>query len=186
MLRVGLFEKQIDKISQFKLIPHDPNDPHIVFIADSSGELITRLNAADTLRPIEGNLRFSSANAPPQVQLSLKDPSLRLVTEAAPLQSSQFNYQGKTYLVTYREIKGSQGWILGIVVPQSYYVGPLQAMRNRLLLITGIIMFCLCIGGFFVQRSLKLEQTKIIRETVKMHNFEFNPSAAPLYLPRRL
>lgn len=176
VLRVGLFEEQIDKISQVKLIPNDPQDPHIVFIADSSGKLITRLNAADTLRPIEGNLRFSSENAPPQVRLSLEDPSLRLVTSAAPLQSGQFDYQGKTYLVTYREIKGSQDWVLGIVVPQSYYVGPLQVIRNRLLLITSIIILCLCIGGFFLQRSLKLEQTKIIRETVKMHNFEFNAS----------
>lgn len=176
VVRVGLFERQIEKISRFKLIPRDPNDPHIIFIADSSGELITRLNASDTLRPIEGQLRFSSANAPPQVLLSLKDPALRFVTEAAPVQSSQFDYEGKNYLVTYREIKGSQGWVLVIVVPQSYYVGPLQAMRNRLLLFTGIIMFCLCIGGFFVQRSLKLEQAKIIRETVKMHNFEFHPS----------
>jgi adenylate cyclase len=176
VLRVGLFERQIDKISQFKLISHDPNDPHIVFITDSSGELITRLNAADTLEPIGGNLRFSPAHAPPQVQLGLKDPSLRLITDAAPLQSSQFDYHGETYLVTYREIKGSQGWVLGIIVPQSYYVGPLQSTRNRLLLITSIIMLCLCGGGFFVQRALKLEQRKIIRETVKMHKFEFNPS----------
>lgn len=171
VLRVGLFEKQIDEISQFKLIPDDPNDPHIVFITDKSGELITRLSAVDNLRPIEDNLRFSSANAPPQVQLGLKDRSLRLISNAVPLQSSQFNYQGKIYLVTYREIEGSQDWILGIIVPQSYYVGPLETIRNRLLIITGIIMFCLCSGGFFLQRSLKLEQTKIIRETVKMHNF---------------
>jgi adenylate cyclase len=176
VLRVGLFDKQIDTISQFKLIPNDPHDPHLVFITDSSGELITRLNNKDTLRPTEGNLRFSSANAPEQVQMALKDPALKLVSEADPLQSGQFNYQDKTYLVTYREIEGSQGWILGIVVPQSYYVGPLQAMRDRLLLVTGIIICCLCIGGFFVQRSLKREQKKIIDETLKMHNFDFNPS----------
>lgn len=175
VLRVGLFQQQIDKISQFKLIAQDPSDPHIVFITDSAGELITRLNAVDTLRPIGGNLRFSATNAPPQVQLSLKDPALRLVSSRAPLQSGQFDYQGKTYLVTYREIKGSQGWILGIIVPQVYYVGPLQVMRNRLLFITSFIMFCLCCGGLFLQRSLKSEQTKVIRETVKMHNFDFNP-----------
>lgn len=176
VLRVGLFEKQIDKISQFKLIPQDPNDPHIVFITDRSGELITRLNPEDILRPVEGNLRFSSKNALPQVQLSLKNPSLQLVTEAEPLQFSQFDYQGKTYLVTYREIEGSQGWILGILVPQSYYVGPLQTMRNRLLLIVSSIIICLCIGGYFVQRALKVEQKKVLRETVKMHNFDFKPS----------
>jgi adenylate cyclase len=110
------------------------------------------------------------------VILSLKDPALNLVTPAAPLQSSQFDYQGKTYLVTYRAIEGSQGWILGIVVPQSYYVGPLEVIRNRLLFITGAIICCLCIGGFFVQRSLKREQKKIIDETLKMHNFDFKAS----------
>ncbi len=175
VLRVGLSSKQIDTISQFKLIPHDPNDPHIVFITDRSGELVTRLNATDSIRPIDGDLRFSSANAPPQVQLSLKDPSLKIVTDAVPL-SQQFDYKGITYLVTYREIEGSQGWILGIVVPQSYYVGSLEVIRNRLLLATTIIMFALSIGGYFVGRSLKGGQAKILRETIKMHNFDFSPS----------
>jgi len=176
VLRVGLFEKQINKISQFKINPHDPSDPHIIFITDSSGELITGLSAQDTLRPIEDNLRFSSSHAPPQVQLALKNPSLKKVTEAMPLQLSQFNYQGKTYLLTYREIQGSQDWILGIVVPQSYYVGHLLAMRNKLLLLTGCIMLGLCIGGYFVQRSLKIEQKKIIGKLIEMHNFDFRPS----------
>jgi adenylate cyclase len=177
VLRVGLFDRQIDMISHFKLIPDDPHDPHLVFITDSSGELITRLDARDTLRSVEGNLRYSSTGAPQQAQLALKDPALSLVTEADPLQSSQFNTSGKTYLVTYQYIEGSQGWILGIVVPQSYYVGPLEAIRNRLLMITGIIICCLCIGGFFVQRSLKREQKKIIDETLKLHNFDFRPSS---------
>jgi adenylate cyclase len=176
VLRVGLFEQQINKIGQIKLIPNDPNDPHIIFIADSSGELITRLNAADTLKLMGGNLRYSSESAPPQVRLALRDPALRRITQAEPLQAGQFDYQGETYLVTYREIEGSQDWLLGIVVPQSYYVGPLEAIRDRLLLITSILILCLCVGGFFVQRALKLEQAKILRETVKMHNFEFNPS----------
>ena len=176
VLRVGLSEKQVDKIAHFKLSPHDPNDPHIIFITDGTGELITRLSRADTLRPIEGNLRFSSTHAPPQVQLALKDPALLSVTDASPLQFSHFNYQGKTYLLTFRQIEGSQDWILGIVVPQSYYVGPLQSMRNRLLFITSLIMLCLCIGGYLVQRFLKVEQKKIVGETVKMHNFDFKPS----------
>jgi adenylate cyclase len=173
VLRVGLFEKQIEMISQFKLIPNDPHDPHIVFITDRSGELITPLSSQDTLTLIQGNLRYSSTNAPMQVQLSLKNPDLNLVTQADPLHSGHFDYQGKTYLFTFREIEGSQGWILGIVVPESYYVGPLEATRNRLLIATGVIILCLSIGGFFVQRSLKKEQKKIIDETVKMHNFDF-------------
>jgi len=176
VLRVGLFDQQINKITQFKLNPHDPNDPHIIFITDSSGELITRLNDTEVLRPVEGNLRFSAENVPPQIKLGLKDPSLKRVNDTVPLQSSQFDYKGKTYLVTYRLIKGSQGWILGIVVPQSYYVGFLQSMRNHLLILVGIIMFFLCMGGFFMQRSLKGGQAKIIRETIRMHNFDFKPS----------
>lgn len=176
VLRVGLFYNQIDLITHFKLIPNDPNDPHLIFITDSSGELITRLNPKDSLQSVEGNLRFSAVNAPPQVQLALKNPVLSQVTDETPLQFSQFDYQGEPYLVTYREIEDSQGWILGIVVPESYYVGSLQHMRNRLLLVTGIIIVFISIGGFFVQRSLKREQQKIIDETVKMHDFDFKPS----------
>ena len=108
--------------------------------------------------------------------MSLKNPALKLVTEDAPSQSGEFDYQGATYLVTYREIEGSQDWILGIVVPQSYYVGPLESIRNRLLLITGLIIVALSIGGYFVQRALKREQQKIISETMKMHDFIFTPS----------
>lgn len=176
VLRVGLFYDQIDLIGQSKLDPQNPKDPHVIFITDDSGQLITRPSAEDRLRPIEDNLRFSSINAPEYLQKALKDPSLALVTSESPLQSSQFEVQGKTYLVTYRLIEGSQGWILGIVVPQSYYVGSLQKMRNHLLLVTGMIICGIALSGFFVQRSLKKEQQKIIDETLRMHNFDFKPS----------
>ncbi len=176
VLRVGLSSKEIDEISHFKLISHDPNDPHIVFIADHSGELITGLNLTDSPKLIDGNLRFSSTTAPPQVKLSLKNPFLNLVTDTEPLQVTQFDYQDKTYLVTYREIEGSQGWILGIVVPQSYYVGPLEVIRDRLLLAAAAIILLLSISGYFVQRALKEGQAKIIRETIKMHDFDFTAS----------
>jgi adenylate cyclase len=175
VLRVGLFGKQIEPISNFKLIPNDPKDPHIVFIADRSGELITRPNATDLLRPADGDLRFSPANAPPEVRLSLKTKALQSVSADAPLQSGQFDYQGATYLVTFREIEGSQGWILGIVVPQKYYVGSLLALRNRLLLAAGLIMGALCVGGVFIARALKRGQAKVLAETVKMHQFDFTP-----------
>ena len=92
------------------------------------------------------------------------------------MQSGQFDYQHKTYLLTYREIENSQDWILGIVVPQSYYVGTLQETQKHLLLITGGIICFICLGGFIVQRSLKREQQKIIDETLKMHNFDFKAS----------
>ncbi len=176
VFRVGLFYNQIDRISQFKLVPQDPEDPHLIFITDRSGELITRLSSKESLRLIDDNLRYLSTNAPQQVQIALKAPVLQLVTQEAPLQSTQFEYQGKTYLLTFREIEDSQGWILGIVVPQSYYVGPLQKMRNRLLLIAGSIIGSIGLCGFFVQRSLKREQQKIIDETLKMHNFDFIPT----------
>lgn len=175
VLRVGLFENQIERITKFTLMTQDLIDPYIIFITDRSGELITRLNFQDTLRLVDGNLRFSSTHAPPQVQLSLKDPVLNLVSESSPLHSSQFDYRGDTYLVTYRQIEESQDWILGIVVPQSYYVGPLESIRNRLLLIAGIIIICLGIGGFFLQHVLKREQKKIIVEAVKMENLDFKP-----------
>ncbi len=176
VLRVGLSAKQIDTISQFKLIPEDPNDPHVVFITDRSRELVTRPNAGDPLRPIHGDLRFSSANAPPEVRLSLKNRALQLVTEAAPLQSGEFDYQGKTYLVTFREIEGSQGWILGIVVPEKYYVGTLLTLRNRLLLAASLIMGSLCVGGYFIGHALKKGQAKILSETGKMRQFDFTPT----------
>lgn len=173
VLRVGLFQKKIDKITQLKLAPHDPKDPHIVFITDTSGELITNLNAEDSLRQVRGNLRFSSENVSQEVKMSLKDPALRLVDESSGVKYGKFDYNGNTYLVTFRLIEDSRGWILGIVVPQSYYVGPLEQMRTRLLVITSLIILGLSVGGFFLLRSLKVEQAKIISETENMHTFNF-------------
>lgn len=181
VFRAGLFYDQIDLITHFKLVPQDLHNPYLVFITDDNGELITRLNSKDTLSQVDNNLRFSSTNAPQQVQIALKDPTLNLVSETSPLQFSQFKYQGNTYLLTYRRIEGSQGWILGIVVPQSYYVASLEEMQNRLLLMTGIIICCIGLSSFFVMRFLKKELQKILNETLKMHNFDFKAS-----LPRSI
>jgi adenylate cyclase len=176
VLKVGLFQNQINKISAFKITPNNQKDPHIIFITDPAGELITSLNPNDTLRLVGNNLRFETKNATPQVQMSLQNPLLNLVNEDHPIQYGSFDFEGETYLVTYRWIQGSQGWILGIVVPQSYYVGPLQLIRNRLLFITSIIIFCLALGGYFLQRFLKKEQAKIFDETEKISNFNFEKS----------
>ncbi len=176
VLRVGLFSKQIADIGQFKVISHDSNDPHIVFITDRSGHLITSLNATGTPIIIDDNIRFSSEDAPPQVKLSLQNPLLNSITDETPVQATQFRYLDETYLVTYREIQGSQGWILGVVVPQSYYVGPLELIRDRLLFAAAIIIFLLSVSGYFVQRAFKRGQAKIIHETIKMHDFDFTAS----------
>ncbi len=175
VLRVGLFEKNIEMIAQLKLMTDGAHDPHLIFITDSSGELITRLNNKDPLKLIDGNLRYSAEHAPQEVQESLRNPILKTVTDENPLQSGTIKYLGKTYLVTFRKINMSQDWILGIIVPESYYVGPLQATRNRLLITTSLIIFFLCIGGLLLQRILKKEQQKIVQETTKMQHFDFSP-----------
>ncbi len=98
------------------------------------------------------------------------------VDESSPNVSGQFHHAGREFLATFRALPGTQGWIVGIVVPRDFYFGRLAAMRTRMLaLALGIVVF-LASAAALILRAVRRAQLRIVRESLRMNRFEFSPA----------
>ena len=176
VLRVGLLTQQLDRAVQLRLAPQGQIDPHRIFICDAEGRLITPLSASDRLREFGDDLRIASKSLPPEVSAALANPKLRAVGENATSISGHFRLNGEQFLTTFRALPETQGWIVGIVVPRSYYLGRLALIRDRLLVISFGLISALIAGGALVLRRVKGSLAQIVNETLKMNAFEFSPA----------
>jgi adenylate cyclase len=179
VLRVGLLTEQLQRAVALRLVPDGVPDPHRIFLCDTDGRLITRLDPSDPLEILDDALRISSAGQPPEVVNALRTPGLHEVSEKKPLLSSHFDYAGRVFLTTFRKLPEgeTQDWIVGIVVPREYYLGKLTAMRDRLLCILLAIILVPITGGSLILRSVKRAQDQIARESLKMNAFDFAPTS---------
>ena len=145
VLRVGIFTANLDRL----VPPPTPADPHRVFFCDAEGRLLTGIGPRDAAREFDdGSVRVVPTDPPGEVVGALADPVLRGISPQRPEGAASFTAQGERYLATYRYIRGSQDWIVGIVAPESYYLGGLAEQRHHLLLMSlGIMAGILSMGG---------------------------------------
>jgi adenylate cyclase len=176
VIRVGLLAEQLDRAVQLKLTPSHEPDPHRIFLSDRDGRLITRGVSADRAMLSGEDLRITPSDLAPEIASALADPKLRSVGENTPVMSGSLRHDGQEFLTTFRMLPGTQDWIVGIVVPRSFYLGKLVAMRNRLLAVSLGLMLLLVAAGIAILRSVKRAQGQISRESLKMNAFDFAPA----------
>ncbi|HEY5742990.1 MAG TPA: adenylate/guanylate cyclase domain-containing protein [Terrimicrobiaceae bacterium] len=174
VIRVGLLAEQLHRAVQLKLTSSGHEDPHRVFLCDSSGRLITRGISSDRPALLGDDLRIAPADLAPEVARALADPKLR---SGAEVVSGQFEHNGREFLTTFRALPGTQEWLVGIVVPREFYLGKLVTIRNHLLAVLLGVMLFLIGGGFAILRSVRRAQEQITRESLKMNAFNFSPAA---------
>lgn len=178
VLRAGLLTQQLDGIVRQPLVAGGQGDPHRTFLCDSDGRLITRLNPTDRLEEVGDDLRIAPAKLTPEIAAALASPVLQKATESPTSVSGSFRANGEDYFVTFRALPKpqTQDWIIGIVVPQSYYFGPLAAMRQHLLAVLLGVMILLVAAGGVILRGVRRAQAQITRESLKMNAFDFTPT----------
>ena len=178
VLRVGLLTGQIDALPRL-----DTTDSQRVFLCDLGGRLVARLTPADHIEVDGDDLRVKSAQARPEVAAALASPSLGALSKAFPERSERLVVGGLSYLATFRALENSQGWVVGVVVPEDYYTGDLRALQHRffvaILIVTGIVL----IAGGFVLQQLRRSLGRVVSATVRMRRFDF--SASPVDAPLR-
>jgi adenylate cyclase len=179
VLRVGLMKKQIDRAVQIRLAETGEDDPHRVFLCDRQGRLITGFNEQD--RVVEsgeaGNdLRIAGSNLPQEVVAALEQPSLKRVDEEHPSAAGSFRLGDTSYLYTFRALPETQDWIVGIVVPQNFYLAPLLRTQRRLMWAAVALMLGIFVMGVLLLRGAGRAQSLIVRETGRMKAFNFTPS----------
>jgi adenylate cyclase len=170
VLRVGLVTSVLDR-----LVQPEPGDPHRVFLCDAEGRLITALAPGDSVKELGDDLRVVSPSLPPEIAAALALPALRAIGPAQPSGSGAVLANGETYRVGFRYIEGSQDWIVGIVAPESAYLGNLPRERRSLLLASLGIMGLILAAGWLALGGVRRGLETIERSTARMRDFDFSP-----------
>lgn len=183
VLRLGLHTGRLDELARLPHRANDPNDTlrqsfaaaHRVFLCDARGRLVSRITPDDTLREFGDVLRFVSPNMPAEVAAALGSPVLAEAGADRAAHSSRVVVEGKTYLVTFSPLTETQEWIVAIVVPESFYLGDIAVMRNRLLAASLVVILLIFIGGIIALRLVRLGLDRIILQAAAMRMFSFEP-----------
>jgi adenylate cyclase len=174
VLRIGLMKTQIDgAVQQHITGPHE-TDPHLIFICDTDGRLITGPPGRDDVTVSGDDLRIAPQDVPAVVARALQEPVLKKVDETQSVASS-FRFGGKVYLCTFLSLPGTLDWVVGIVVPRDFYLAPLVRTREMVLTASLVLMAAIVLAGGLVVRGVVRAQSQILRETSRMNAFEFAP-----------
>jgi adenylate cyclase len=182
VLRVGLMKSLIDRAVEPHLWEGKQKDPHLIFICDSQGRLITGFGKKNRVADWDEDLRIPAADVPPVVQRALREPALNEVDSDQPVAATSFRFDGMDYLATFRALPETQDWIVGIVVPRNFYLGSLLQIRQQVLAALVILILIIFLAGGLIIRSIVMSHSRILHETVKMNQFDFSPSGKNCWL----
>lgn len=185
VLRVGSRAEQIDRVAQMRLDTRAGADPHVKFLFDGEGRLVTRLSPDDRLHDAGDALRVAPARLPPEVALALRHPMHEQVSAENPRASGEIEAGGRRFLVSFRSLAdaerwrpegGIEDWRIGIVVPEEAYLGDLLRTRNLLLASAAGVIAVILTGGALTLGAVRRGLARIEGETLRMRRFDFAPS----------
>jgi adenylate cyclase len=187
VVRAGVLSEYLDQLVQKPVAESDPNDPHRVFICDPQGRLITRLSPDDIVTSVDDDgkpdpngedLRVVPKKMPAAVAAALKLPTLSEL-DAGDSKGDSVDIGGEKHLVTFAALPLglSRSWIVGIVVPESYYLRELLAQRRKLMMWSALALLAIAVGGYLALRALGRGLGHVTSQADHIRRFEF--AAAP-------
>jgi adenylate cyclase len=182
VVRVGLLATTVDDIAKTRVDEASGDDPYRVFLCDAEGRLLTRLSPDDRRALSGDDLRVTPANLPPQVAHALASPALREVSMDRPVTSESFVLAGRRFLLTFRALSATEGWIVGIVVAEDHYTRDLRALRDRFVAVDAVGAACALLGGGLVVASVRGGFRRLLATTSRMRDFDFAPDARVAWL----
>ncbi len=182
VLRVGFLKSKIDGAVRQRITSQTETDPHLIFLCDNQGRLITGWGNRDRVTVSGDDLRIAPEDVPPAVARAVQDPALKNVDADRPELATSFRFGKKIYLCTFRYLPATQDWIVGIVVPRDYYLGTLLQIRRQVLWASLALIVAIILAGGLIVRSVVTSHSLILRETARMNGFEFAPAQNSSYL----
>jgi len=181
VLRAGMVSETLERMGRG---PADPTgrDPHRLFITDTDGRLVTRLQPADRYEPQnpagqpdpDGDLRVVPTTLPPAVEAALG------WARAGGTGGSRRVVGGEPYLITLVPLAEgrAQRWLVGVVVPERFYVGGLLRARDRLLALLVLVVAAVGAAGAIGARTVGRGMSSLLASTEGMRQFRFAPLPA--------
>jgi adenylate cyclase len=187
VLRVSLLSERIDGLTRVPFEVRAGGRP-LVFIADPHGHLVARVSPGDRVRTIDVDgfeeVRATPAEPNPALLAALASPVL---AELSPGETGRVRVTaaGEEHLVNLVALPAgrTQDWIVGTLIPESYFLAALRAsMRKVLLLALALVAACLA-GGALVLRATRRDLGGLIRETTRLRRFDFaaRPAVRPAF-----
>jgi adenylate cyclase len=181
VLRAGIVSDTLDRLGA------GAGDAHEVFICDDAGRLVTRLGPQDPYELVdeagkpdpEGDLRVVPAALPARVAAAL------VFAKTGGRGAMRVVADGEPTFVTLRPVAEgrAQQWLVGIAVPESVYVGPLVAARDRLLLLLAVVVAAIALVGFLGARTVGRGVGALVASTEAMRRFSFAPAPGGVRSP---
>ncbi len=175
VLRASLRAEQVDALTRIRVDENAAADPHRIFVCDGQGRLITRLQPGDALREMGDDLRASPDHLPPEMAQALAHPAVTRVSDERPLEAGALESGGRRFLLTLRALEGTQGWRVGVLVPEDHYTRGLSRTRDRLLAASAVIMLLIVAGAGLALRAVRRGLRQVERTTARMRDFDFAP-----------
>jgi adenylate cyclase len=173
VLRAGITSGTLDRLGAAST----PGDPHRWFLCDASGRLITRLDAGDPYVVVDrqgrpdpdGDLRVMPRALPAPIAAALG------FARGGGSGGARLVVSGQPYLVSLLPVAEgrAQEWRVGVVVPESHYVGALTRARNRLLVLLVIAIIAISVMGLVGARTIGGGVGALVRSTEAMRRFSF-------------
>jgi adenylate cyclase len=174
VLRAGISAERLDQIS----IARPVGDAHRVFICDGAGRLVTRLEPDDPFLVVatdgtpdpDGDLRAVPRVLPPAIAAALA-----LARDGGT--GGRMIVGGVPQLLTLVPLADGRAhsWRVGVVVPESAYIGTLIAERDRLLTLLAAVVAALGAAGVLGARAVGGGVQALVRSTEAMQRFSFAP-----------
>ncbi len=175
-LKVGLVEPQLRRAVNSVRVNPAPDDPFRLFVCDPEGRLIAGLTEADQLIEYEDAFRIDPVSSPPAIDDALKHPALKELSLEVRRSDGTFDLEGRQYHVSFRALEGTQGWAVGVVGPDDYYLSDVKQGLRTLFLVLASFAALVLVGAIGVTRSLQKALGRIETETERMRKFDFTPS----------
>jgi adenylate cyclase len=176
--RAGLLTAQLDQVAGLR-VTDAADDPHRIFLADEAGRLVTRLRPEDAMaEQSDDSLRVAPVGLAPEVAAALRHPALREVGTEMPATSGQTTVGGRVYLLSFFALPETQGWRVGIVAPEDFYLRDLARLRQRLLGASLAVIAAILAAGALTLRAVRRGLGQVVERTARLENFDFAPADA--------
>ena len=183
VVRISLLSERVDELTQVSLGEGNEPGPEVIFLCDRNGRLISRLAPGDRVEPLDengqpdedGDLRVVPSAAPPQVLAALRRYAVR---EAGPEESSvrRLVVGDEWMLVSTAPLLAgrTQGWLVGMVVPESYFLGDLEAARRHVALLALLLLSMAAAAAAIGLRAMHRDLAGLLAGLSNLARFDFS------------